>query len=285
MNPIDEEDDGGSSSLFPSLKRRHGPRSPLVPILLAILALVVVGGGGYWYWQHVHGPAGPSGAAAAVPADTSSDSVPTMAAAPATGLPGLSESDSLVRRLSHGISTYSRVTSWLARSDLIRRFVVAVSDVAEGQSPRPRLGFMAPSRAFEVRRADTLTLVDPASYHRYDALTAAFVSLNSQGVAELYQHIRPLCDQAYKELGLPGGTFQDALDRAFGRLLAVQVPAQPPVLVSHGALWAYADPRLEELSPAVKNLLRMGPQNARRIQTKLRELADAMGVTPRAPGA
>jgi hypothetical protein len=41
---------------------------------------------------------------------------------------------------------------------------------------------------------------------------------------------------------------------------------------------AYADPWLEDLSPAQKQLLRMGPSNQRRVQAKLRELAVAMGM-------
>jgi len=36
------------------------------------------------------------------------------------------------------------------------------------------------------------------------------------------------------------------------------------------------DPKLEELSPAQKNLLRMGPRNVARIQAKLRALLAAL---------
>jgi hypothetical protein len=36
---------------------------------------------------------------------------------------------------------------------------------------------------------------------------------------------------------------------------------------------------LEELSPAQKHLLRMGPANVQKIQSKLRELASALGVS------
>jgi hypothetical protein len=38
------------------------------------------------------------------------------------------------------------------------------------------------------------------------------------------------------------------------------------------------DPELESLSQAQKHLLRMGPENILRIQSKLRELAKALGI-------
>ena len=46
----------------------------------------------------------------------------------------------------------------------------------------------------------------------------------------------------------------------------------------------FADPALEALSPAQKQLLRLGPGNARRVQAKLRELAPALGLDVADPG-
>ncbi|MCL4837280.1 MAG: DUF3014 domain-containing protein, partial [Thermoanaerobaculia bacterium] len=43
----------------------------------------------------------------------------------------------------------------------------------------------------------------------------------------------------------------------------------------------FADPELEALPPAAKHLLRLGPDNARRVQEKLRALAAAVPLTPR----
>jgi hypothetical protein len=44
--------------------------------------------------------------------------------------------------------------------------------------------------------------------------------------------------------------------------------------------YMYVDPRLEKLSPAQRLLLRMGPENERRIQSKLRDFALALGFPP-----
>jgi hypothetical protein len=50
-------------------------------------------------------------------------------------------------------------------------------------------------------------------------------------------------------------------------------------LEPRGALYEYADPRLEALLPAQKQLIRTGPRNTRLMQAKLREIALALGLT------
>ena len=50
-----------------------------------------------------------------------------------------------------------------------------------------------------------------------------------------------------------------------------------------GIGYGYADPKLEAMPAAQKQLLRMGPENARAVQAKLREIALALGIPPRAP--
>ena len=52
-----------------------------------------------------------------------------------------------------------------------------------------------------------------------------------------------------------------------------------PVRVEpHGIGYAFADPALEDLAPAQKQLLRMGSRNVRTIQASLRAIASAIGI-------
>jgi hypothetical protein len=53
-------------------------------------------------------------------------------------------------------------------------------------------------------------------------------------------------------------------------------------LVPHAIGFRYADPKLEGLTAAQKQFLRMGPRNVRIIQQKLRELQPALQA-PAAP--
>jgi hypothetical protein len=59
-------------------------------------------------------------------------------------------------------------------------------------------------------------------------------------VARAYQQLSPLCESAYRELGVPG-TFREALERAFGRPLSTpDAPDNAPLL------WNYATARKDE---------------------------------------
>ncbi|GMU06211.1 DUF3014 domain-containing protein [Corallococcus caeni] len=60
--------------------------------------------------------------------------------------------------------------------------------------------------------------------------------------------------------------------------LARWLPKAPVELTPKGALYVYADPSLEALGAAEKHLLRMGPENMRKLQAKLTELAAALGL-------
>lgn len=76
----------------------------------------------------------------------------------------------------------------------------------------------------------------------------------------------------------PGRSLEQSLAQAIGRLTRVEVPRGPVELTPKGALYAYADPRLEALGAAEKHLLRMGPDNMRKVQAKLSELSAALGL-------
>ena len=53
-------------------------------------------------------------------------------------------------------------------------------------------------------------------------------------------------------------------------------------LVPHAIGFRYADPKLEALTAAQKQFLRIGPRNVRIVQEKLRELQPALAA-PAAP--
>jgi hypothetical protein len=64
-------------------------------------------------------------------------------------------------------------------------------------------------------------------------------------------------------------------------LLEVPIPSEGSVRVQsadRGIGYAYADPGLESLTAAQKQLLRMGPRNAHTVQSSLRAIAIALGI-------
>jgi hypothetical protein len=105
-------------------------------------------------------------------------------------------------------------------------------------------------------------------------------SLEAEGTARLYRELEPRIESAYHELGYPGRDFDETLAKAIRVLLAVPVVEGEIALDPRVTTHRYADNRLEELTPAQKLLLRMGPDNVRRVQEKLREVAAALGLDP-----
>ena len=121
--------------------------------------------------------------------------------------------------------------------------------------------------------------IDPTSYDRYNGFVALFVSIDPEGSAQLYSRLRGLFGEAYRDLGYPNGDFDHAMHRAFSRMLEVPIPESPPALVQGVRNWEYADRRIERLSGAQKQLLRLGPANQRSVQEQMRRLAAALGMT------
>jgi len=275
----DSEGPGGPDEkpLFTSRRREKLNRSRRrIAWAASVLVLALVGVGSAWLWRRFH-PA-PSPDTAPTAAVDAPSATPSSAPEEALDLPTLDASDEVVRRVVSGLSARPEWASWLVSDDLVRRFVLAVVAVADGRSPAEHLPFLVPEDPFYVRESGEGMVVDPRSYNRYDLAAATFASLDAQGVARLYRQLHPLMEDAYRELGLPNRSFDDTVRQAFAQLLSTKVPAPPVAVEPDGGLWAFSDPAVERLSPAQKQLVRMGPDNAAVVQAKLRELADALGV-------
>lgn len=192
----------------------------------------------------------------------------------------LATSDAVVRELVAEISSNPRLAAWLVNDDLIRRFVASVDNIASGVSPRSQVEFLRPTTGFKVDEKNGVLVIDPASYRRYDAVAQVFASLDTEGTVALYRELEPLIDDAYAEIAPAGADFNDRLDAAFDQLLAVPVLKEPARVERLILTYAWADDKLEALSDAQRQLLRMGPDNVSLIQGKLRELRAALAASP-----
>lgn len=259
--------------------RRMSPGLPLWPFVLLLLA----GAGGFagWYWwNHRSTPLElPSPVAAPEPI-----AAPVPAPPPAPALPPSDRTDPLVRTQFGALSSHPSLAKWLEATDLVRRFVAAVFAVAQGDSPRQALNFLEPAGAFRAQEKvgrrngvrSVRSFIDPESYRRYDLIADVLDSVEISKVAAAYAELAPLFEMAHAEIAPPGTTFAATLGKAVGRLAALPLPDEKVELEAHGAVYRYADPKLEALSAAEKHLLRMGPKNMSRVQGKLKELAAAL---------
>lgn len=260
-----------------------GPEQSRVGLRIALVVVVLsaIGGGGYYWLRHRAQPASndvrahTEQAVADRPAPK-----PVAESGDAIDLPPLPQTDAIVRQLVSGLSTHPAAAAWLAGDQLIRNFVVSVYNVAGGRSPSPQLSRLRPTQKFQVRGAGADLSIDPRSYARYDLYGDAMSALDARDAARLYATLKPRIQDAFRELGHPDADFDRLMGRAIDELLATPVLEGRVALVSKSVSYEFADPRVQSLSSAQRQLLRMGPRNVKLIQAKLREIAPLIGLTP-----
>ena len=247
-----------------------------VAVTLLIVAACAAAYVAFIWRQH---PAPAPAAAAAPSAAPSSASPPLGGRAEAMTLPSLDASDTLVRTLVQALTESPAVMAWLPTNGLIRNFTVIVSNIAEGATPAKQIKVLRPTAPFRIVTRDGGTSVDPRSYDRYARIADAIASVDAGGAAKLYATLKPRIEDANRELGAPD-SFDRTLERAVVALLGTPVTDGSERLKPKGIGYGYADDRLESLTLAQKQLLRMGPRNVRVIKAKLRDIALALGIPP-----
>lgn len=290
MSVIEKARPGGGSGRGPRAGRRSGRR-----VVLLIAAAVAAAAA--WWLASDEPPAAPPApsAAPATPPPLEAEAPPLGAAGlvepplppaptsgaevlgvPAEPLPPLAESDALARGLARPLSRHPLYVRLLRDAGLIDRFVLVVDNLAEGSVPRQELAELRPAGKFDVVVAGDVLRVDPASYQRYDALAEAIASLDARAAVSAYRRVAPLCEESYRALGYPEGGFEQRLRTALALLGATPTTGASPALVPETKRYEFADPALEGLADAQKQLLRMGPENAARVIAKLREIEAAL---------
>jgi hypothetical protein len=263
-----------------------GPGGRLFPVVLAGGALLALGALALLFATLRRAPAAATAAAtppaAAAAARAATAAQPPPSAAP---LPGLDESDDFVRRAAAALSTHPEVARWLGQPGLVRVATAVVTNVVDGDSPRPHLGFLAPKQGFRARGSGGRAIADPAGFVGYDRFVDAVASVDAASAVAAYSQLEPLFEAAFRDLGHPEGGFRQELGRAITILLATPVSAPDARLLPAGLGFRYADSRFEQLTPAQKQFLRLGPRNVTRLHAKLRELQALLGpsLSPEPP--
>lgn len=259
----------------------HPPRKSSILIPVVVIGGLLAAGLAAFFWARHPTPVQPAAAAERLaPPEpvTPQRKGPQAVEGDHIALPPLDETDPLVRQLVSQLSSHPRVTSWLATDGLLRNFALVVTSVSGGATPIKALRSQRPGAPFQVRETPTGTVIDPASYHRYDAYADAVAGLDARNTAKLYETLKPRIAEAYRDLGYPDADIDGAFTRAM--IVLLRAPRlQGDVPLTHSSVnWTFADPRIEALPPAERQLIRMGPRNERIIQNKLREIAPFLGI-------
>lgn len=214
---------------------------------------------------------------------------PAPAPVPEIPLPELAQSDDFMREHIKTLSSDAHLAAWLKTENIIPRIAAAADLISAGKIPADSLSFLGSRKRFATTAKKGKTVMSAKSYARYDVVAATLDSVDAKAAGTLYQQTKPLLTQACQELGDKTCDFKDTFVRAVGELLETPVPEGDVevALKENGLIYTYADPKLEQLDPVQKQLIRMGPANELKIQNKLRELSAAIGVSadqlPKAP--
>jgi hypothetical protein len=262
--------------------------SKLASGLVLVFALAVMGAVIYVYTQRgepelpLPPPAPQAAAPQVAPPEDKPIEHPIEAAPAAQPLPALGESDNVFADALTQLIGAQAVKEHVIVQGGVRRAVATIDNLTREKLPQQALAVKPVGGEFKT----TMTLEGPVigadNAQRYAPYVKLIESVDTAKAARLYTQMYPLFQQAYRELGYPKGYFNDRLVQVIDHLLLAPEPAGPIRLTQPKVRYEFADPDLAALSSGQKVLVRMGPENARRVKAKLRELRAAV-AKPRQP--
>tara|TARA_B110000305_G_scaffold118345_1_gene132905 strand:- start:132 stop:1001 length:870 start_codon:yes stop_codon:yes gene_type:complete len=268
------------------------------PFLELFLALAVIGGLVFYWFQSEEKKSGPSVVsvpAIAVPAmqpdlPTTPDipqqpePVAVLAGADNTVLAAetsvdqieLMDGDSMLRQELAATGTDSIMSKLMSNEHPINVSAAFIDGLGRGVILKKLLPGDPPKQAFSVVEEDEVIYISPSSYQRYDSYTDILTALDSKRLVSSFHALRPIYEQAFQYLGLDPGDFDNTIIRALDQVLATPDIIEPIALQPKSVVYIFADPALENLPPVQKQLLRMGPDNISRIKQQARALREGL---------
>lgn len=216
-----------------------------------------------------------------VPEASVADTEPDGTTEPA--LPDLADSDAQALAALTGLFGAGQVTDWFYAQHLIGRFVATVDALPRAKMAPLVLPMKRVSGTLVIAREPGLETIAPANAERYRPYVQAFDQLDSVQVVGLYHRWYPLFQKAYRQLGYPKGHFNDRLVEVIDHLLQTPNVPEPIAVRFNGQAWEYVDPALEARSVGHKLMLRIGAENARTVQLKLKRLRLLLTAKPGSP--
>ncbi len=193
-----------------------------------------------------------------------------VAAAPS--LPPLAESDAFVMdELAQLLPS-----GWREERNVLPRAATFLVSAASGSLPRKEFRFVSVEDSYPVHSDGERFFTDPYGYARYDAAVGAFTAVPADRVVGLFDLVEPLLAEALGQLGERRSP-RELAKQALAEIQATPVLPERVELVRPKVYYKYADPDLESRSTLQKQLMRMGPENVRRIRAYADALSQALG--------
>lgn len=207
-----------------------------------------------------------------VPADENS-SVSNEASEVEKPIPELVDSDNRIKQELDIHFPEQKLATQLRLDTIIQRFVVTIDNLTTRNLPaKYRLNKPIKTPFVITERTPDNVYLSNKNYRRYAHQVMLMQSLDSNILVSIYHRYYPLFQEAYEELGYKNRYFNDRLVEVIDHLLDSPEFQNPIKLVRPSVYYKYSDPDVEALSAGQKILIRMGPDNAKSVKEKLREL-------------
>lgn len=187
-------------------------------------------------------------------------------------LPPLARSDAAMLGGLAEVFGKNAVKQFFHPQEVARRLVATIDNLPRKVVSAQLMPTKSPGDTLRTERDGAKLVLSEANYERYTPFILLAEKVDAKTFMAVYTRFYPLLQQAYRELGYPKGYFNDRLVQVIDHLLQAPEVDGPIVLVQPHVFYKFAEPELESLSAGHKLMLRIGADNAARVQQKLREI-------------
>lgn len=189
----------------------------------------------------------------------------------------LDQSDDVFQQAIGEVSP--NLSEWFNTDNAIKKYIVLVHDLSQNQLLAKHKKFLGIPKGEMVGTDNQGLYLTKEGYQRYDHFAHAIVSIDTQKGLSLYQFFKPLFDKVYQIFSYPASyKVEDIFLKAAANIIKAPVIEGRVKLTKHSLLYRYTDKKLEALNAVEKQMLRMGPENTKKIQLKLRELVESLAT-------
>ena len=197
-------------------------------------------------------------------------------------LPELNESDDWLQNKLPDLTWRNELIPLLVTEDIIRRFVVFTDNFSQGLLAyehslfvQPKDKFSVDEQSVNVEGEQNVWQWDSNTSKRFDLYVDLLRSVDSTTLVNWYIDMKPLIDEAYRELGYEED-FTYALQDAITRVLDMELPKSAMEVTRTSVMYKFKDPQLEALDDSDKLLLRIGKENLLIIKSVLLEINEKL---------
>jgi len=155
--------------------------------------------------------------------------------------------------------------------NVLQRWVTLINEVADGHVLFKHRWFLTANSSFPVIETENGLLLDPEGYHRFDQMVAAFTDADIDTAMVFLNENKALMDIVFQQFSHSDGfTLNKLFLKSIDMVLAAPIITDDMLVIKKMDRYYFANPDIEGLSGIAKQMIRLGPNNTRSIQDKLK---------------